>query len=152
MKKARATDRRMKVREGIVGPVETKLLSLGNVAGIVLGKGEEREVRTEEGERAVVVSALRRRLGVLAVKCQASSLLGRLEILGPGGGAARGQRQQASELEGRWRREAQAQQLAFNYGWRALRTGFARVEENPTGYNGFHTFWAFLSHSTVQEI
>ena len=44
VKKARATDRRMKVREGIVGPVETKLLSLGNVAGIVLGKGEDREV------------------------------------------------------------------------------------------------------------
>jgi hypothetical protein len=28
-------------------------------------------------------SALRRRLGVMAVRCQASSLLGRLETLGP---------------------------------------------------------------------
>ena len=155
VKKARAADRRMGVREGTVGPVETKLLSLGNVAGVVLGnfgevseathaliaalatsrvrvagvtRGRRGRFRTEEGERAVAVSALRRRLGVMAVKCQASSLLGRLETLGPGGGAARGRRQQASELEVRWRREAQAHQMAVNFGWRALRTGFARVE------------------------
>ena len=36
----------------------------------------------EEAERAI-----RRRLGVMAVRCQASSLLGRLETLGPGGAA-----------------------------------------------------------------
>ena len=40
-------------------------------------------MRSEEGERAVAISSLRRRLGVMTVRCQASSLLGRLEPLGP---------------------------------------------------------------------
>ena len=34
-----------------------------------------------------------------------SSLLGRLETLGPGGAAARGRRTQAAELDRRWRQE-----------------------------------------------
>ena len=60
----------------------------------------------------MAISALRRRLGVMAVKCQASSLLGRLETLGPGGTAALRRRQQAGELERRWLAESRAQQLA----------------------------------------
>ena len=60
----------------------------------------------------MAISALRRRLGVMAVKCQASSLLGRLETLGPGGTAALRRRQQAGELERRWLAESIAQQLA----------------------------------------
>ena len=48
----------------------------------------------------------------MAVKCQASSLLGRLETLGPGGTAALRRRQQAGELERRWLAESRAQQLA----------------------------------------
>ena len=47
-------------------------------------------MRTEEGERSLAISSLRRRLGVLAVKCQTHSLLGRLETLGPGATAAAG--------------------------------------------------------------
>ena len=84
-------------------------------------------MRSEEGERAVAISSLRRRLGVMTVRCQASSLLGRLETLGPGGAAAAGRRQQAADLEWRWRKESQAHQLATIYSWRALRSGFAKL-------------------------
>ena len=55
-------------------------------------------MRSEEGERAVAISSLRWRLGVMTVRCQASSLLGRLETLGPGGAAAVGRRQQAGDI------------------------------------------------------
>ena len=78
--------------------------------------------------RAIAVTALRRRLGVMAVKCQASSLLGRLETLGPGGTAALARRQQAGELERRWQREMRAQAQATREGWRALRSGFGKVD------------------------
>ena len=69
-------------------------------------------MRTEEGERSLAISALRRRLGVLTVKCQTYSLLGRLETLGPGATAAAGRRWQAAELERCWRREERAHSLA----------------------------------------
>ena len=26
------------------------------------------------------------------------------------------------------------------------------LKENPTGYGGIHTLWAFLSHSTIQPL
>ena len=45
------------------------------------------------------VSAIRRRLGVMAVRCQASFLLGRLGLLGPGETAAAGRRWQAAEVQ-----------------------------------------------------
>ena len=86
-----------------------------------------RMTRSEDGERAVAISALRRRLGVLTVKCQCISLLGRLEVLGPGTAAAAGRRWQAADLERRWRREEQAHSLARAQGHRAYRTGFAKV-------------------------
>ena len=80
------------------------------LAGVIRGK--RGHMRSEEGERAMAISALRRRLGVMIVRCQASSLLGRLETLGPGGAAAAGRRQQAGDLERRWRKETQAHQMA----------------------------------------
>ena len=52
------------------------------VAGV--SRGRKGHMRTEEGERSLAISSLRRRLGVLTVRCQARSLLGRLEALGPG--------------------------------------------------------------------
>ena len=99
-----------------IGPVERKLVELGEVRGIVGGNfGEVSEQthtllaalatsrvrvagvtrgrrglwRTEEGERSLAIAALRRRLGVLTVRCQSLSLLGRLEVLGPGAAEAR---------------------------------------------------------------
>ena len=151
--KAQGADRRQGVLEGRVGPVEEKLASLGKIEGIVAGQfGEVSEathrlvaalatsrvrvagptrgrrglVRTEEAERAVAVASIRRRLGVMTVRCQASSLLGRLETLGPGGAAAVGRRQQAGALERRWKRETRANHFATEHGWRALCTGFAK--------------------------
>ena len=85
-------------------------------------------MRSEEAERAIAVTAIRRRLGVMAVRCQASSLLGRLETLGPGGAAAGGRRQYAKEIERRWRRETQANLLAVEQGWRVQRAGFAMLD------------------------
>ena len=90
-RKARAADHRQGVLKGVVGigRIEQKLMSLGKIAGIVVGNlGEVSEAthsllaalatsqvrvagvtrgnrgywKTEEGERAVAISSLRRRL------------------------------------------------------------------------------------------
>ena len=136
-------------------PWEAKLISLGEVEGIVAGQfgevseathslvaalatsrvrvagpttGKRGRLRSEDAERAMAVSALRRRLGVMAVRCQASSLLGRLETLGPGGTAALGRRQQAAGLGRMWQKETRANELAARQGWRMLRSGFAKTD------------------------
>ena len=140
------------VQPGTVGPVERKLLELGEVRGIVSGnfgevsedthalvaalatcrvkvagvtRGKKGIMRTEEGERSLAISGLRRRLGVLTVKCQAHSLL---EVLGPGAAAAAGRRWQAAELERCWRKEERAHSLATAQGWRSYRTGFGKLD------------------------
>ena len=74
------------------------------------------------------ISSLRRRLSVMAVKCQASSLLGRLETLGPGGTAALRRRQQAAGIERAWQEENRAQLQATRDGFRGLRSGFAKLD------------------------
>ena len=133
--------------------MEKKLGSLGEVQGIVAGQwgevsqavhyllddmatsrvrvagpstGRRGLLRSEAAERAIAISGLRRWVGVMAVRCQASSLLGQLESLGPGGAAARGRRSQALELDRRWRREEQAHSLATRQGHRILQTGFGK--------------------------
>ena len=78
--------------------------------------------------RVCALSSLRRRLGVQAVRCQAQSLLGRLESLGPGSAAVAGRRWQAKELERCWRREERAHALATSQGWKAYRTGFGKLD------------------------
>ena len=88
-----------------------------------MSRGRKGLMRTEEGERFLAISALRRRLGV-----QAHSLLGRLESLGPGSAAAAGRRWQAKELERCWRREKRAHALATSQGWKAYRTGFGKLD------------------------
>ena len=95
------------------------------VAGVT--RGRRGHMRSEEGERSLAISGLRRRLGVLTVKCQAHSLLGRLEALGPGSSAAAGRRWQAAELERCWRREERAHTLATAQGWSSYRTGFGKL-------------------------
>ena len=89
------------------------------VAGVT--RGRKGHMRSEEGERSLAIAGLRRRLGVLTVRCQAMSLLGRLEVLGPGATAAAGRRWQAAELESCWRREERAHTLASAQGWKAYR-------------------------------
>ena len=94
------------------------------VAGVTRGK--RGRWRTEEGERAISVTAMRRRLCVMDVKCQASSILWRLETKGPGSTAALARRQQGRKLERMWQRYMRAQ--AAREGWRAVRSGFGRVD------------------------
>ena len=60
-------------------------------------RGRRGMMRSEEGERSVVVGMLRRKLSAASVKAQTSSLLGRLEGLGPGWEAAAGRRREALE-------------------------------------------------------
>ena len=152
-KKARAADQRQGFVQGEVGRVEARLASLGELRGIVVGNfgevsshthdliaalatsrvrkagvnmGRRGWLRTEEAERAIAISGVTRRFAVMAVRCQASSLLGRLESLGPGGAAATGRRWQAAEVERQWRREERAHVLATRQGWQVMRRGMAR--------------------------
>ena len=154
--KARGADQKYNgVLPGQVGAIERKLVELGKVRGIVSGafgevseatqaliahlatsrvrkvgvrKGGRGLLRSEDAERAIAMSSLRRRVGVATVRCQAITLLGRLETLGPGTTAAVGRRQQAKEMEKRWRREEAAHALARRQGWSVYRTGFARLD------------------------
>ena len=154
--KARGADRKYNgVPDGQVGPTERKLLQLGEVRGLVAGNwGEVSEAthalldhlatsrvrvaiptmgrrgfeRSEEAERSIAISSLRRRLGVATVRAQCHSLLGRLEVLGPGTTAAANRRRQAAEQERAWRREDQAYSLARRQGRNAYRTGFAVLD------------------------
>jgi hypothetical protein len=156
IKKARKADRKYNgTAEGEVGRVESKLVELGEVQGLVCGnfgevsepthalidamatsrvriarptRGKRGVMRSEDAERSVAVSSIRRKLGVATVKAQAFSLLGRLETMGPGTAAAAGRRRQAGELERQWLREEQANALASRQGWRAFRTGFAKTD------------------------
>ena len=128
--KARNTDRvYCGTAEGAVGVVERKLVSMGEVKGLVLGVfgkaseathslihslaepwvrvagpqwGRRGHMRLEEAEIALATSFLRRTLSILAVKEQAFSLLGRLEGLGPGAASAARWRSFANMMESRW--------------------------------------------------
>ena len=156
MVKAREADRAYNhTPAGTIGAVERKLVKLGEMRGIVAGNFGEVNQQThslmsslatsrvrvtgpsrrrhghllsKEGERAMAISALRRCLGVLTVKCQALSLLGRLEVLIPGTAAAVGRLWHAGELERCWRREQQADNLARMSGHQAYRSGFAKMD------------------------
>ena len=135
--------------------MENKLIQLGEVKGIVCGNfgevseathqllavmatsrvrvtgpmvGRKGRLRSEDGERSIVISGLRRRLGVACVRAQASSLLGRLETLGPGSAAAVNRRRQAADLDRLWRMGDQAQSLARRTGKYAYRTGFGKKD------------------------
>ena len=156
LNKAKAADRvHNQIPAGTVGPVERRLNQLGEVRGIVAGnfgevsehthsllaalatyrvrvtgvsRGRKGHLRSEEAERAIAISSLRRRLGVLTNRCQTYSLLGRLETLGPGSSAAAGRRIQASQLENSWRREERAHILAVSQGFNSFRTGFGKLD------------------------
>ena len=85
-------------------------------------------LRSEDAERSMAVSSIRRRLGVATVKAQTLTLLGRLQSLGPGSRAAVRRRRYATEVERRWQLEDRASSLASRQGWNAFRTGFAKLD------------------------
>ena len=154
--KAATADRRHNgVEEGEVGGCEQRLTDLGSCRGLVAGnfgevsdhwhqlltalatnrvqvagvqRGRRGLLRSEDAERAVATSILRKRLGVATVKAQTMSMLGRLEVLGPGAGAARGRRRQAAQLEHRWGQEQRAADLAQRQGWRAHQSGYRKLD------------------------
>ena len=153
--KARQTDRLYGgVRDGEVGRVETKLQSFSKVEGIIFGNwgevseathslvdilatsrvriGEPQSTRkgklmSEESAKAIAVGYIRRQLGVVAVKAQSLSLLGRLEGLGPGSISAANRRKFAQEQERQWARERAAQAQSARQGFSIMRRGFAKL-------------------------
>jgi hypothetical protein len=143
------------VEEGRLGPVENKILSFPLSRGwclAVLGKpvkestclvdalatsrvrvagpqrGRKGGVRTEEGEKSIAVSYIRRTLSLAAIRAQSHSLLGRLEGLGRGVTPAMGRRREALELERVWLRERKAMALSLRNGFIILRRGFAKLD------------------------
>ena len=154
--KARAADRLSGTGEGQVGRVEAKLLSLGNVRGVVCGNwgevsedthallhimavnrvrvagpsaGRKGRLRSEEGEMAMVMGYLRRTLGIATIKAQCLSLLGRIEVMGSGSAAAAAnRRRQAMELDRNWRLQQRAYNLSVRQGWMVHRCGFAKLD------------------------
>ena len=156
IKKARNTDQQYcgTVR-GTTGPVETKLGTMGEVKGVVVGafgegsedlhslihhlaisrvrvagpqKGRRGQVRTEEAELAITTSFLRRTLSMVGVRAQARLLLGRLEVIGPGAGAAAGRRNYALNLERIWANQRRADQLSRLQGKAILRRGHFKID------------------------
>ena len=154
--KARGADQQYGgVAVGTVGPVENKLLSYGHVKGLVFGNfgevseathklldamatsrvrvaipqtGRRAATRSEEGEKALAVSYIRRRVSVAAVKGQTHTLLGRLDVIGPGTVAAAGRRREATAQEQKWRGARQAMLLSQRHGRDIIRRGFAMLD------------------------
>ena len=90
--------------------------------------GRKGRLRSENGERAMVMGYLRRTLSVATIKAQSMSLLGRLEGLGPGSAAAINRRRQAADLERNWRLQQQAYNLSVRQGFAIHRSGFAKLD------------------------
>ena len=82
---------------------------------------------TEEGIKSMAVGYIRRKLGIMAVKAQAYSLLGRLESLGPGASGAAARRWKAAEQERVWSHERKAYHISMNQGFNIHRRGFAKL-------------------------
>ena len=149
--KARNTDRKYcGTPEGITGPVENKLASMGAVKGVVLGcfgeasqathdliyhlavsrvrvagpqRGRRGQFREEQAEEALQTAFLRRTISLCGVKAQSFSLLGRLEGLGSGGSAAARRRTYALNLERQWGNLRRAHALSVRQGRNILRSG-----------------------------
>ena len=148
--KARSTDQKYCGTEiGTIGPVETKLGSLGEVRGLVVGafgegsehlhelihhlaksrvqiagpqKGRRGQVRSEEAELAITTSFLRRTLSLVGVRAHARLLLGRLEVIGPGAAAAAGRRNLALQMERTWANQRRADAFFILYFYRMDKT------------------------------
>ena len=76
----------------------------------------------------MAVGYIRRKLGIVAVKAQCLSLLGRIDGLGPGAVAAQGRKKRAEEQERMWARERKAHSLSIKQGFNMSRRGFAKLD------------------------
>ena len=154
--KARNVDREfVGTPPGNVGPVEAKLLTFERVQGVVFGafgeaseplhqlinqlatsrvtvagpqRGRRGVERSPEGERSLVVSQIRRRLSVATVRAQCSSLLGRLEVIGPGMKEAAGRRARALDVAFSMERDRAAFMQTIRAPHSRIRRGFGLVD------------------------
>ena len=154
--KARNTDQQYcGTIQGITGPVETKLGSMGEVKGLVVGafgegsddlhslihhlaisrvrvagpqKGRRGQVRTEEAELSLTTAFLRRTLSLVGVRAQARLLLGRLEVIGPRATAAAGRRNHALNLERIWANQRRADAISRAMGRSLHRRGHFKID------------------------
>ena len=156
LKKARTTDRQYcGTPPDTTGPVERKLASMGEIKGIVVGAfgegsqplhelihqlaisrvrvagpqiGKKGQLRSEQAEIAITTSFLRRTLSVCGVKGQSSTLLGRLETLGPGTAAAVRRRNNALQLERTWAALRRSHALSVEQGRTILKRGHFKLD------------------------
>ena len=140
-----------------IGPVERRLLELGEVEGWCFGAFGEAsvsegvhhlvenlaevrlefaqtqphqrgQVKSRAVEKACLVSYVRRTLSLTCVKEQSRLLLSRLRLLGDGAGEANRRRARAEQLEVFAARERQAQNIGFRQGRGIRRLGFGLLD------------------------
>ena len=111
-----------------IGRAPSKNLAISRVRVAGPQKGRRGQVRTEEAELAMTTSFLRRTLSVVGVRAQAKLLLGRLEVIGPGAGAAAGRRNYSLNLERIWANQRRADQLSRLQGKSLLRRGHFKID------------------------
>ena len=85
--------------------------------------GRRGQVRQEAAEVAINTGFLRRTLSVCGVRGQAFTLLGRLEVLGPGAAAAARRRGYTLHLERQWANQRRAEALSVAQGRAIVRRG-----------------------------
>ena len=101
-------------------------ISRVRVAGPKIGK--KGQLRSEQAEIAITTSFLRRTLSVCGVKGQSSTLLGRLESLGPGTAAAFRRRNNALQLERTWAALRRSHALSVEQGRAILKRGHFKLD------------------------
>ena len=84
--------------------------------------------RSPEGERSLVIGQICRRLSVAAVKAQCSSLLGRLEVIGPGMTEVAGRRARALDVNFSMERDRAAFLKTIRTPVSHIRRGFGMVQ------------------------
>ena len=111
-------------------PVHRLIDHLANSRVSVAGpqRGKRGQERSAEGERAVVMGQLRRRLSVAAVRAQCLSLHGRHETLAPGHKDCAKHKDKAVEHSRAMARERQAHLEALGQHHSVMRRGFGKVD------------------------
>ena len=119
-------------------------------------KGRRGQVRSEEAELAITTSFLRRTLSVVGVRAHAMLLLGRLEVIGPGAGAAAGRRNYSLNLERIWANQRRADQLSRLQGKSLLRRGHFKTDwiQTKTKHSSkreINKSWKSIELSQIQK-
>ena len=86
------------------------------------------QIRSEQAEISLTTAFIRRSLSIRAVKAQAFSLLGRIEVLGSGTNAANGRRNFAIQLERQYSNIRKAHSLSVRLGRSILRRGLFETD------------------------